>query len=93
MTSAETRRLCVSTSSDPEHVKIRFEDTGKGIAHPETLFRPFQPGAETVGIGLYVSRSIMRSFGGELLYEPRPQGCCFVVVVPAVAAVKESANA
>jgi two-component system sensor kinase FixL len=93
MASTETRRLLVSTSSDARHVTIRFEDTGVGIAHAENLFRPFQPGAETTGLGLYVSRSIMRTFGGELLYEPRAQGCCFVVVAPAVATIKDAANA
>ncbi len=89
MESTETRKLCVSTSLENEHMTVRVEDTGTGIAHPENLFRPFQPGAETAGLGLYVSRSIMRSFGGELLYEPRAQGCCFAVVVPAVARVEE----
>jgi two-component system sensor kinase FixL len=84
MASTAAKKLFVSTSSDIKHVMIRFEDTGVGIAHPGNLFRPFQPGAETTGLGLYVSRSIMRSFGGELLYEPKPEGCCFVVVVPAV---------
>ena len=93
MASTETRKLFVNTSSDAKHVMIRFEDTGVGIAHPENLFHPFQPGAESTGLGLYLSRSIMRSFGGELLFETRPQGCCFVVVVPAVATVKEVANA
>jgi PAS domain S-box-containing protein len=93
MASTETRQLWLSTSSDAKQVTIRFEDTGIGIAHPENLFRPFQPGAETAGLGLYISRSIMRSFGGELLYETRPQGSCFVVVVPAVAMAKETVNA
>ena len=93
MASTETRKLRVSTSLEEKHVTVRVEDTGVGIAHPENLFRPFQPGAETAGLGLYVSRSIMRSFGGELLYEPRAQGCCFAVVVPAMARVEEMANA
>jgi len=93
MASTATRKLLVCTSSDAKHVMIRFEDTGVGIAHPENLFRPFQPGADSAGLGLYVSRSVMRSFGGELLYEPRPEGCCFVIVVPAVATIKEVANA
>lgn len=93
MESTEAKKLSVSTSSDPTHVTIRLEDTGIGIAHPENLFRPFQPGAQTTGLGLYVSRSIMRSFGGELLYESRPQGCCFAVVVPALATAEVSANA
>src|SRR5713226_6694896 len=60
MASSETRKLRVTTSSNAKQVMIRFEDTGIGIAHPETLFRPFQPGAERAGLGLYVSRSIMR---------------------------------
>jgi len=93
MESTETRKLRVSTSLEDKRVTIRVEDTGIGIAHPENLFRPFQPGAETAGLGLYVSRSIMRSFGGELLYEPRAQGCCFAVVVPAMARAEETVNA
>jgi len=93
MESTETRKLRVSTSLEDKRVTIRVEDTGMGIVHPENLFRAFQPGAETTGLGLYVSRSIMRSFGGELLYEPRAHGCCFAVVVPALARVEETANA
>ena len=93
MESTKTRKLRVSTSLEDKHVTVRVEDTGIGIAHPENLFRPFQPGAVTAGLGLYVSRSIMRSFGGELLYEPRAEGCCFAVVVPAIAVVEEAMNA
>ena len=93
MESTQTRKLRVSTSLEDKHVTVRVEDTGIGIAHPEKLFRPFQPGAETAGLGLYVSRSIMRSFGGELIHEPRAQGCCFAVVVPALARVEETLNA
>jgi len=93
MESTEIRKLCVSTSLEDKHVTVRVEDTGIGIAHPEKLFRPFQPDAETAGLGLYVSRSIMRSFGGELIHEPRAQGCCFAVVVPALARVEEPLNA
>jgi len=91
MESSAMKKLCVSTSLEEKQVTIRFEDTGIGIAHPENLFRPFQRGAETAGLGLYVSRSIMRSFGGELFYEPRSIGCCFTVVVPALAVSKGTA--
>jgi PAS domain S-box-containing protein len=93
MESTETRKLRVSTSLEGQQVTVRVEDTGIGITHPENLFRPFQPGAETAGLGLYVSRSIMRSFGGELFHEPRADGCCFAVVVPATARVEETVNA
>jgi two-component system sensor kinase FixL len=30
-------------------------------------------------LGLYISRAILRSFGGELVFEPRTEGCCFAV--------------
>src|SRR5256884_7103727 len=45
------------------------------------------------GLGLYVSRAILRSFGGELAYEARPVGCCFVISVPALCAIEEAVHA
>jgi C4-dicarboxylate-specific signal transduction histidine kinase len=62
-----------------EHVQIRFRDSGPGVAEPELLFQPFQATSESTGLGLYVSRAILRSFGGELFYEPAPEGSCFVI--------------
>jgi two-component system sensor kinase FixL len=93
MESTDVKELCISAMMEEKHVSIRFEDSGIGITNPENLFRPFRPGVDATGLGLYVSRSIMRSFGGDLLYEPRPQGCCFAVVVPAVIRVEETVNA
>jgi two-component system sensor kinase FixL len=86
MTSTDTRQLRISASEERSHVVIRFEDTGTGIASPERLFQPFFRGAESTGLGLYVSRAIMRSFGGDLCYEPRAVGCCFAMVLPLRAA-------
>jgi two-component system sensor kinase FixL len=82
MTATGRKQLRISARRDRGTVVIRFEDTGTGIAAPENLFRPFLPGAESTGLGLYVSRAIMRSFGGELDYEPSSEGCCFAVVLP-----------
>jgi PAS domain S-box-containing protein len=93
MASTELKRLRIAVRAEKGSVTIRFEDTGTGIASPENLFRPFQRGAESSGLGLYVSRAIMRSFGGELSYEPRSEGCCFVVVLPLSVAQAEMANA
>jgi two-component system, LuxR family, sensor kinase FixL len=93
MEPAGLKRLCVSTSAEGETVVIRFEDTGTGVSAPDDLFRPFQPGANSTGLGLYVSRAIMRSFGGELLYEPRIRGCCFAVIVPSSTRTNGAANA
>lgn len=82
MESTAAKKLRVSTSLENRHVVIRFEDNGTGVSHPEQLFRPFQPGANTTGVGLYISRSIMRNFGGDLVYERRGQGSWFAVIVP-----------
>jgi len=93
MASTGTKRLRIAAREEKGTVTIRFEDTGTGIASPENLFRPFQRGAESSGLGLYVSRAIMRSFGGELCYEPRSEGCCFAVLLPLRVAQEESADA
>ena len=93
MQRSETKRLCVSASDEGSTVVVRFEDTGVGISSPENLFRPFQRGADSSGLGLYVSRAIIHSFGGELLYERRSRGCCFAVVLPSLFTGKEVINA
>jgi two-component system sensor kinase FixL len=93
MISTVKKQLRISVREERGTVVIRFEDTGTGIAASENLFRPFLRGAESTGIGLYVSRAIMRSFGGEVGYEPISEGCCFAVVLPLWAAEEEAANA
>jgi len=93
MESTDTKELSVRTSSEEKRVMIRFEDTGTGIEHPESLFRPFRPDAATTGLGLYVSRSIMRSFGGELLYEAGTRGCCFVLMLPVRSLIEDAMHA
>jgi signal transduction histidine kinase len=71
---------------------IRIEDTGVGVASPDDLFRPFQRNAAAAGLGLYVSRAMMRSFGGELLYEAGSEGCRFAMVLPVSSMVGEAVN-
>jgi two-component system, LuxR family, sensor kinase FixL len=89
---SQPKRLTVSTEVQSGRVVIRFEDTGVGIASPNELFKPFQPGANATGLGLYASRAILRSFGGELKFEPRSRGCCFGVNLATVSDRKDSAN-
>lgn len=93
MSSTETKRLRIAACEENGKLVIRFEDTGIGIASPETLFRPFQRGAKSSGLGLYVSRAIMRSFGGDLAHEPGPEGSCFAVILPLHVAAEEAINA
>jgi two-component system sensor kinase FixL len=78
------KELAVRTSVEGGMVAVRFIDSGPGVANPEALFQPFQPGAQASGLGLYLSRTFVRAFRGDLLYEPRPQGSCFTVLLAAV---------
>jgi len=65
-------------------VVIRISDNGPGISSAERLFQPFQPGASSAGLGLFVSRAIIRTFGGEL-HHLQPAGeCSFIIELPAM---------
>jgi PAS domain S-box-containing protein len=76
------KELNIIASVENGSVLVRFRDNGSGVAAPERLFRPFQPEAETTGLGLYVSRALVRAQRGDLYYEPQPSGTCFVVRLP-----------
>lgn len=78
------RRLSISVVCNDGLVHIAVRDNGGGVAHPDRLFRPFQPGAQKVGLGLYLARALARGVGGDLRYEPVPGGACFVVELAAV---------
>jgi|SRR5665213_1946156 len=81
----DRREMEICAAAEGPRVSIRFHDSGPGIAAPEHLFQPFQEGAEKTGLGLYVSRAMIRSYGGDLRYEPTSTGCCFVVELQGVA--------
>ncbi len=73
------RVISVNARNEGNQVLVEIADNGGGVVHPEHLFRPFQAGAAATGLGLYLSRAFMRSFGGELHYVAIPGGACFVV--------------
>ena len=77
--SAARRELTVEATTERDLVVVRFRDTGGGVANPDILFQPFQSGENSVGLGLYISRAILRAHGGELRYEGTDCGSCFAV--------------
>jgi len=79
METADRKQLTISSTVEPSSVVIRFEDTGPGILDASGLFQPFQQRATSAGLGLYVSRAIVRSFRGDLQHEVGREGCCFAV--------------
>jgi two-component system, LuxR family, sensor kinase FixL len=79
--SAE-RELRISVKLEGHQAAILFQDSGPGVSDPERLFAPFQPGADGSGLGLYVSRAVVRSYGGELRFEKTSHGACFSIEIP-----------
>lgn len=82
MARSDQRQLTLSASAEGPAIAIHFEDTGGGVAFPERLFRPFQQSAGTTGLGLYVSRALLRGSGGDLTFEPLPGGSRFTMRLP-----------
>ncbi len=78
------KELTVKAGVEGSALIVRFIDSGPGVAAPERLFQPFQPGADATGLGLYLSRAFVRVFQGDIKYEPRERGCCFAVVLTPV---------
>jgi two-component system, LuxR family, sensor kinase FixL len=79
LSQSPCREVRISAKLETDLVAVRLYDSGPGVAQPDELFKPFQGGAHSSGLGLYISRAILRSYGGNLRYEPQPEGCCFVV--------------
>jgi two-component system, LuxR family, sensor kinase FixL len=73
MLDRPSRQLKIIARGEDRHVVVLVQDTGGGVLDPEHLFRPFQPGAQATGLGVYLSRALLRTFQGDLRYEPEPR--------------------
>jgi two-component system NtrC family sensor kinase len=97
--AAGVRRVSVATGVDEDGqgrlrgVWLRLQDDGQGVP-PELaqrVFDPFfttKPAGTGTGLGLSVSRGIVKDHGGELVLEPMQagQGASFLMRLPAQAA-------
>jgi two-component system sensor kinase FixL len=72
-------QLCVSVRQQGGSVEIALADNGPGVKNVAELFRPFGKTKGATGLGLYLSRAMMLSFGGDLRYQPAARGATFVI--------------
>jgi len=80
----------VSVDRDGDLVRINVRDHGKGIAPADLdrIFEPYERGARNgepkgLGLGLYISRQLAISHGGELRVTSVPgEGSTFSLVLP-----------
>jgi PAS domain S-box-containing protein len=79
LSTRDNRQLSIRARAEGSRVLVEFADSGGGVAHPDQLFRAFQDSAQSSGLGLYLSRAFLRSFGGEIRYLALPDGACFIV--------------
>jgi two-component system sensor kinase FixL len=82
LAESAVRELAITVLVGDRSVLVLFQDSGPGVDGPDRLFQPFQAGADGTGLGLYISRAIVRSYGGDLRFDPSARGCCFVVELP-----------
>ncbi|WP_292037701.1 hybrid sensor histidine kinase/response regulator [Massilia sp. UBA6681] len=80
----------VSVQYAEDTVRIDVRDEGKGIAQSdlERIFEPYERGARNgepkgLGLGLYISRQLAISHGGELRVTSKPgEGSTFSLILP-----------
>ncbi|MBM4783041.1 MAG: hypothetical protein GQE15_35630 [Archangiaceae bacterium] len=80
-------RLVVTLRRTAKGVAVDVADNGPGISDEvkEHLFEPFfttNPPGKGTGLGLAMSREMVRAMGGELSLTPTEQGACFTVEIP-----------
>jgi two-component system sensor kinase FixL len=78
------KELNIKIEQNAGRVLLLVQDSGPGVPSPERLFRPFESETDGAGLGLYISRAIVRSFGGELRFDPNPGHGCFIIELQSV---------
>lgn len=86
---AEGGRIQIRARKGPDILTIQVEDNGPGVpeALREQIFDPFfsTKGSKGTGLGLAVTRKILREHGGDLHVTGAPgQGALFEVEIPAI---------
>ncbi|GAB3435270.1 hybrid sensor histidine kinase/response regulator [Massilia solisilvae] len=96
-----SRPVEVSVQDAPGQVRIDVRDQGRGIAPEDVqrIFEPYERGARNgepkgLGLGLYISRQLAQSHGGELSVQSKPgEGSVFSLTLPCPEAPAASVQA
>ncbi|GAB3412620.1 hybrid sensor histidine kinase/response regulator [Massilia agilis] len=96
-----SRPVEVSVQDGPGQVRIDVRDQGRGIAPEDVqrIFEPYERGARNgepkgLGLGLYISRQLAQSHGGELSVQSKPgEGSVFSLTLPCQEAPAASVQA
>jgi len=90
--ASEGKELTITLKVRKEYCELQFADRGPGVqsAHRDRIFKKFHrvddsltTGKPGSGLGLSISRRLLRDLGGDLLYRPREGGgSCFIVLIP-----------
>ncbi len=70
-------RIRTESVDDSQAIRVSVVDHGHGVSRQlaDSIFHPFvTTKREGLGVGLAVSRTIIRAHGGDLTYRPNPEG-------------------
>jgi signal transduction histidine kinase len=77
------RTLTVTLADRSDSWQLSIVDTGGGVAQPERLFKPVRSHKlDGHGLGLALSRHVVRLHHGDIIYDPHDEGSEFTVVLP-----------
>lgn len=82
--------LTIKTSLDASYIRVAIEDSGQGMPAEvlDKIFEPFyttKPEGKGTGLGLYVTRELIRSYEGNITINSRSgAGTCVTLFLPGV---------
>lgn len=83
---SDKKWIKISALAKDDKVEISIQDSGAGIAKEieQKIFQPFYTTktiGEGTGLGLFISRNLIESMGGEISYELRDKHTTFVLLL------------
>ncbi len=88
----------VGTDEAGPHIEVRDNGAGIGSIDPEEIFQPYgsahEPGTQpgSVGLGLTISRHLVRMMDGDLTYRRRDGWSVFRIDLPSALAIVPSSS-